>query len=105
MVVGVAVRRRSNDDVHSVEHYHRKLHTLEEIRAHPHTVGDATPSNGNGHDESANGSRNGDGDANGSGTSSEDVGAAAGHANYPASAVRMASGSSASSTSAVRLTD
>ncbi len=28
-------RRRSHDDAHSVEHYHRQLHTLEEIRAHP----------------------------------------------------------------------
>ena len=27
--------RRSQDDVHSVEHYHRQLHTLEEIRSHP----------------------------------------------------------------------
>ncbi len=29
------LRRRSHDDAHSVEHYHRQLHTLEEIRAHP----------------------------------------------------------------------
>src|SRR5271157_5530953 len=26
--------RRSHDDVHSVEHYHRQLHTLEEMRTH-----------------------------------------------------------------------
>jgi hypothetical protein len=31
--------RRSQDDAHSVEHYHRQLHTLEEIRSHP-SVGD-----------------------------------------------------------------
>jgi hypothetical protein len=39
IVVGVAAAivllRRSQDDVHSVEHYHRQLHTLEEIRTHP----------------------------------------------------------------------
>lgn len=39
VVVGIAaaavVRRRSQDDDHSVEHYHRQLHTLEEIRTHP----------------------------------------------------------------------
>src|SRR5271163_2265656 len=39
VVVGVAASilllRRSKDDVHSVEHYHRQLHTLEEIRTHP----------------------------------------------------------------------
>lgn len=29
------IRRRSHDDVYSVEHYHRQLHTLEEMRAHP----------------------------------------------------------------------
>jgi RodZ C-terminal domain len=38
VVVGLAatalVRRRTHDDVHSVEHYHRSLHTLEEIRTH-----------------------------------------------------------------------
>jgi hypothetical protein len=28
-------RRRTHDDVHSVEGYHRKLHTLEEITVHP----------------------------------------------------------------------
>jgi RodZ C-terminal domain len=31
----VLVLRRSREDVHSVEHYHRQLHTLEEIRTHP----------------------------------------------------------------------
>ncbi|HXZ63041.1 MAG TPA: hypothetical protein VEG62_09875, partial [Acidimicrobiales bacterium] len=30
----VMLRRRAHDDVHSVEHYHRQLHTLEEMRAH-----------------------------------------------------------------------
>jgi cytoskeletal protein RodZ len=39
VVVGVlaaaALRRRSQDEVHSVEHYHRSMHTLEEMRRHP----------------------------------------------------------------------
>ncbi len=35
VVAVVLLLRRSHDDVHSVEHYHRQLHTLEEIRAHP----------------------------------------------------------------------
>jgi hypothetical protein len=34
-VIAAAVfRHRSRDDVHSVEHYHRQLHTLEEMRTH-----------------------------------------------------------------------
>jgi hypothetical protein len=33
--VGLFTRRRSHDDVHSVEHYHRQLHTLEGMNAHP----------------------------------------------------------------------
>jgi hypothetical protein len=37
IVAGATLRRRSQDDVHSVEHYHRQLHTLEEIRTHPAT--------------------------------------------------------------------
>jgi hypothetical protein len=32
VVAAVLLLRRSHDDVHSVEHYHRQLHTLEEIR-------------------------------------------------------------------------
>jgi hypothetical protein len=35
LVAAVMVRRRSHDDEHSVEHYHRQLHTLEELRGHP----------------------------------------------------------------------
>ena len=34
LAAGVLVRRRTHDDVHSVEHYHRQLHTLEEMRTH-----------------------------------------------------------------------
>ena len=34
LAVGMLVRRRSHDDVHSVAHYHRQLHTLEEMRTH-----------------------------------------------------------------------
>ncbi len=39
VVAAVLLLRRSHDDVHSVEHYHRQLHTLEEIRTQ-------TPSDG-----------------------------------------------------------
>ena len=35
VVAAALMLRRSHDDVHSVEHYHRQLHTLEEIRGHP----------------------------------------------------------------------
>jgi hypothetical protein len=52
VVVGLAavvvLRRRSHDDEHSVEHYHRQLHTLEELRGHP-----AAPERENGNDEAA----------------------------------------------------
>jgi Domain of unknown function (DUF4115) len=46
--IWVLLRRRSHDDVHSVEHYHRQLHTLEEMRTHPtqptHSDGDGLAS-------------------------------------------------------------
>ena len=35
VVAAALMLRRSHDDVHSVEHYHRQLHTLEEMRGHP----------------------------------------------------------------------
>jgi hypothetical protein len=35
VIAAVLMARRTHDDEHSVEHYHRQLHTLEEIRAHP----------------------------------------------------------------------
>ena len=35
VIVAAFVRSRSHDDEHSVQHYHRQLHTLEEIRTHP----------------------------------------------------------------------
>jgi hypothetical protein len=35
VIAAALLLRRSHDDVHSVEHYHRQLHTLEEIRTHP----------------------------------------------------------------------
>jgi hypothetical protein len=41
VVATALLMRRSQDDVHSVEHYHRQLHTLEEIRSHP--SGDGVP--------------------------------------------------------------
>ncbi len=45
LVAAVLTRQRSHDDAHSVEHYHRQLHTLQEMREHP-SAGD-----GNGHEE------------------------------------------------------
>jgi len=45
VIAAVIVSRRSHDDVHSVEHYHRQLHTLEEMRTHMSSAG---PENGNG---------------------------------------------------------
>jgi hypothetical protein len=45
------MRRRSHDDEHSVEHYHRRLHTLEEIRTHPGPGAEAGEHNG--HDDAA----------------------------------------------------
>lgn len=35
VAVALITRQRSHDDVHSVEHYHRQLHTLEGMNAHP----------------------------------------------------------------------
>jgi hypothetical protein len=55
VVLGLAaaavIRRRATDDVHSVEHYHRQLHTLEEISSHP-TVAESGGER-NGHDDAA----------------------------------------------------
>jgi hypothetical protein len=69
-------RRVTHDDVHSVEGYHRSLHTLEEINAHPTVPGvDA---------DSASGAR---------------VGVRTRPVAYPESAVRLAG------TSTVRVTD
>jgi hypothetical protein len=46
-VIAAAVfRNRSRDDVHSVEHYHRQLHTLEELRTHPAPGSEANGENG-----------------------------------------------------------
>jgi hypothetical protein len=48
-VIAAAVfRNRSRDDVHSVEHYHRQLHTLEELRAHPAPGSEAEGESGEG---------------------------------------------------------
>jgi hypothetical protein len=51
-VIAAAVfRNRTRDEVHSVEHYHRQLHTLEEMRTHSPS---GTEGNGdNGHDDAA----------------------------------------------------
>ncbi len=35
VTAAVLMLRRSHDDEHSVQHYHRQLHTLEEMRTHP----------------------------------------------------------------------
>ena len=35
VIAAVLMARRTHDDEHSVDHYHRQLHTLEEIRTHP----------------------------------------------------------------------
>jgi cytoskeletal protein RodZ len=51
LFAAAVMRRRAQDDVHSVEHYHQRLHTLEEISTHP-TVG-AAGGEGNGHDDAA----------------------------------------------------
>lgn len=79
VVAAVLLLRRSHDDVHSVEHYHRQLHTLEEIRAHP--TGD---------------SPNGPNGPNGRDGDKADAG---GPAAFPASAFRV------SGSSTVRLTE
>ncbi len=39
VTIGVLLQRRSHDDVHSVQHYHRHLHTLEEMRSNPSRPG------------------------------------------------------------------
>jgi hypothetical protein len=50
VVVGVVaaalMRRRAQDDDYSVEHYHRRLHTLEEISTHPPVAGADGEDNG-----------------------------------------------------------
>jgi hypothetical protein len=55
VVVGVVaaalMRRRAQDDDSSVEHYHRRLHTLEELSSHPTVPGAGGEDNG--HDEAA----------------------------------------------------
>lgn len=48
-VIAAAVfRNRSRDDVHSVEHYHRQLHTLEEMRTHSPAGSEGNGDNGQG---------------------------------------------------------
>ena len=94
----VLMTRRSHDDVHSVEHYHRQLHTLEEMRTH---------TGGDGRNGAAGASRTtgatGAGAAGATGAvgtsgGSTDAGAQAG-TTFPASAVRV------SGSSTVRLTE
>jgi len=115
VVVGVLLRQRSHDDAHSVEHYHRKLHTLEEMRAHPAGVGlregavAGSSSATEGGVANGNGSAAGDehsNSANCSGTAGvveapaeREAAGAGGAGAYPASALRV------SGSPAVRLTD
>ncbi|HWF16290.1 MAG TPA: DUF4115 domain-containing protein [Acidimicrobiales bacterium] len=51
LVAAAVMRRRAQDDVHSVEHYHQRLHTLEEISSHPTAAGAGAEDNG--HDDAA----------------------------------------------------
>ncbi len=51
LVAAAVIRRRGQDDVHSVEHYHQRLHTLEEISSHPTVAGAGGEENG--HDDAA----------------------------------------------------
>ena len=44
LTVTLLTRRVAHDDVHSVEGYHRSLHTLETIKAHPVLPGEAVES-------------------------------------------------------------
>jgi hypothetical protein len=46
IIAAAVFRNRSRDDVHSVEHYHRQLHTLEEMRSHPPPGSEANAENG-----------------------------------------------------------
>ncbi len=46
VAVAAVLLRRSQDDAHSVEHYHRQLHTLEEIRSHPSVGPSVAPMGG-----------------------------------------------------------
>ncbi len=50
VVAGLAafalLRRRTHDDEHSVEHYHKQLHTLQEMREHPSSGADGNGSEG-----------------------------------------------------------
>ncbi len=73
VAAAVVVRRRGNDDEHSVQHYHRQLHTLEEIREHQDAMA-TTPAADTGAEGGSAGAGAGGGSA---GT------------RYPASAVRV----------------
>ena len=51
IIAAAVFRNRTRDEVHSVEHYHRQLHTLEEMRTHSPS---GSEDNGdNGHDDAA----------------------------------------------------
>jgi hypothetical protein len=48
LAAAVIFFRRTHDDEHSVEHYHRQLHTLEELSSHPTAGPVAEEDNGDG---------------------------------------------------------
>jgi hypothetical protein len=92
VAVAAVLLRRSQDDAHSVEHYHRQLHTLEEIRSHPSAGPSVAPLGG---DETA-GLHTAGPDTAGPHTAAEN---GTPPEAYPASAFRV------SGTRTVRLTD
>jgi len=95
----VMLRRRAHDDVHSVEHYHRQLHTLEEMRAHDEArAGAARTHGGTAQGERAEGGRAGSDEAGVDQAGSDQAGAdkvASGvtDEHFPVSAVRVSDSS------------
>jgi hypothetical protein len=97
VTAAVLMLRRSHDDVHSVEHYHRQLHTLEEMRGHP--TGVAPNGSGRADQSSAAGAASSSSGPASSGPGSSAAGSSSGPSAFPASAFRV------SGSSTVRLTE
>jgi hypothetical protein len=108
VIAAVLMLRRSHDDVHSVEHYHRQLHTLEEMRGHttngkkghdPSVSSD--PASSTGSSGSGSGSTGSDSASSTASTGSTGPGSTGGgdRSPFPASAFRV------SGSSTVRLTE
>lgn len=51
IIAAAVFRNRTRDEVHSVEHYHRQLHTLEDLRTHSPSGSEGNGDNG--HDDAA----------------------------------------------------